>query len=103
MFLDKLSASSPAIQHALDIGREAELVVGEKNYERALESFKSALGSLVPLLQKEPKGTRRDLLYHQIEAWMKEAERLKGLIEAKDAGAGDEPIESDGHDRCSIQ
>lgn len=62
------------------------------------------MGGLVPLLQKEPKGSRRDLLYHQINEWMKEAERLKEVIEGKDTGNCEEHAEGHaGHERCCIQ
>lgn len=103
LFPDKLCASSPAVRHALDIGREAELFAGEKNYERALTSFKSALGSLMPLFQQEPKGNRRDLLYHQIERWMRDAEQLKELIEGVQEAGKTETLDGDSHERCSIQ
>lgn len=102
-FLDKLCGSSPAIRHAMDIGREAELFAGEKNYERALASYTSALGGLMPLFQQEPKGNRRDLLYHQIEQWMKDAEQLKDLIKGAQETGADGPLKLDGHDRCGIQ
>lgn len=61
-----MSASSPDIQHALDIGRQAELYLYEKKLVLALEAFKSALSGLMPQLTKEPKGTRRDLLHQQV-------------------------------------
>lgn len=65
-----------------------------------MESYKSALGTLVPLLQKEPKGPRRDLLYAQIKDWMDEAENIKALIDAHEGDSGDH-VED--HHACVIQ
>uniref|UniRef100_A0A336MW35 Serine/threonine-protein kinase ULK3 n=1 Tax=Culicoides sonorensis TaxID=179676 RepID=A0A336MW35_CULSO len=92
--------SSPAICHALDIGRQAELYAHEKNFTTALDSFQSALGGLVPLLQKEPKGPRRDMLHSQIQEWMSEAENIKSFLENKDS----ESTTSDtDHHACILQ
>ena len=43
----------------------------------ALDRFTAGLGVLVPALQQEPKGVRRDLLRKEVKAWMEVAERLK--------------------------
>ena len=37
----------------------------------------AGLGVLVPALQQEPKGARRDLLRKEVTVWMEVAERLK--------------------------
>uniref|UniRef100_A0A1I8Q0C0 Serine/threonine-protein kinase ULK3 n=1 Tax=Stomoxys calcitrans TaxID=35570 RepID=A0A1I8Q0C0_STOCA len=79
-----LSHSSPSLKTGLDIGRQGELYLFERKYESALESFTSALGILVPFLNKEPKGDRRSLLLQQLDLWMKEAESIKSLLNAKD-------------------
>lgn len=63
---DSLFASTPAVQHALDIGRQAELYTYEQNFSTALESFTSALNVLVPLIRQEPNGERKDLLQLQV-------------------------------------
>jgi serine/threonine-protein kinase ULK/ATG1 len=81
--LYKSSASSPHIQSGLEIGRQAELYEFEKKLELALETYKSSLSVLVPLLQQEPKGRRKDLLAKQIDFWMKEAEAIKSFIIAQ--------------------
>lgn len=65
--VDALSHSSPSLKTGLDIGRQGELYLFERKYESALESFTSALGILVPFLNKEPKGDRRSLLLQQVK------------------------------------
>uniref|UniRef100_A0A1I8MKH6 Serine/threonine-protein kinase ULK3 n=1 Tax=Musca domestica TaxID=7370 RepID=A0A1I8MKH6_MUSDO len=79
-----LSHSSPSLKTGLEIGRQGELYLFERKYEAALESFTSALGILVPFINKEPKGDRRALLLQQLDFWMKEAESIKSLLSAKD-------------------
>ena len=76
-----MTASSSAIRTALEIGRKGELFIFERNFKEALESFKTALGQLVPLLATEPKGLRRDLMHQLTEFWMKEAESLKSILQ----------------------
>lgn len=59
-------SSSPSIQSALDIGRQAELYSYERKFSSAFELFTSALNVLVPSIRKEPSGERRDLLQQQV-------------------------------------
>uniref|UniRef100_A0A1A9WVH6 Serine/threonine-protein kinase ULK3 n=1 Tax=Glossina brevipalpis TaxID=37001 RepID=A0A1A9WVH6_9MUSC len=82
--LHALSHSSPALKTALDIGRQGELYLYERKFELALETFTSALGLMVPFLNKEPKSERRTLLVQQLENWMKEAESIKNILSAKE-------------------
>lgn len=73
---------------ALEIGCSAEQYVSEGHYQKALDKFQSCLGILIPLLSNEPRGHRRDLLYNQIQLWMKQAENTKALlcvVDLKDA------------------
>uniref|UniRef100_A0A1A9VVF5 Serine/threonine-protein kinase ULK3 n=1 Tax=Glossina austeni TaxID=7395 RepID=A0A1A9VVF5_GLOAU len=85
--LHALSHSSPALKTALDIGRQGELYLYEHKFQLALETFTSALGVMVPFLNKEPKGERRTLLVQQLENWMKEAESIKNILTAKEMEA----------------
>uniref|UniRef100_A0A1B0CF61 Serine/threonine-protein kinase ULK3 n=1 Tax=Lutzomyia longipalpis TaxID=7200 RepID=A0A1B0CF61_LUTLO len=102
--LHALSHSSPALRDGLEIGRQGELYAHEGNYRAALESLKTSLGSLVPLLGQEPKGQRRELLHQQIQAWMKDAESLKSLLSARDMQDDkDIPNSHNTHSYCSIQ
>ncbi|XP_012281826.1 serine/threonine-protein kinase ULK3 [Orussus abietinus] len=100
--LRTLGKSTPAMVDGLEIGEVAEEYLAEGNYTLALEKFKSCLGILVPLLGKEPPGRRRDLLYGQVQQWMKEAESCKGLLATREI---EETVQrpSDSHDQCSLQ
>lgn len=90
--LYKQCASSPQLQNGLEIGRQAELYEYEKKLDLAFDTYKSSLSILVPLLQEEPKGPRKDSLAKQIALWMKEAESIKAFmtaqanVEMEDAG-----------------
>nr|XP_033339552.1 serine/threonine-protein kinase ULK3 isoform X2 [Megalopta genalis] len=97
-----LSKSTTKILDGLEIGETAEQYLAEGNYVHALERFQSCLGVLVPLLKKEPAGRRRDLLYKQVQLWMKEAESTKGLLATRDI---EEPVQrgSDSFEQCIIQ
>ncbi|KAH8382110.1 hypothetical protein KR009_001962 [Drosophila setifemur] len=78
-----LSHSSPSLKTGLEIGRKGELYLYERKLDAALESYTSALGVLVPFVNNEPKGERRNLLLQQLEFWMKEAESIKSILSAK--------------------
>lgn len=100
-----LSSSSPAIRNALEIGRKGELYIFERNFKSALEAFKSALGELVPLLQTEPKGQRRDMMHQITQFWLQEAESLKSILSAQCWEAREEQISNKlaVHSHCSLQ
>lgn len=93
-----LFSSTPQVQHALEIGRQAEMYSYEQNHVAALERYTSALNVLVPLLPHEPAGIRRDLLQKQVMEWMKEAESSKALVMAHKATDN-----KTDHQQCSIQ
>ncbi|XP_030243701.1 serine/threonine-protein kinase ULK3 [Drosophila navojoa] len=78
-----LSNSSPSLKTGLEIGRQGELYLYERKLDAALESYTSALGILVPFVNNEPKGERRNLLLQQLEFWIKEAESIKSILSAK--------------------
>ncbi|XP_076182282.1 unc-51 like kinase 3 homolog Aduk isoform X2 [Ptiloglossa arizonensis] len=97
-----LSKTTPSMADALEIGEVGEQYFTEGNYALALEKFQSCLGLLVPLLGKEPVGRRRDLLYKQVQLWMKQAESTKGLLATKDI---EESVQrgSDFPEQCTLQ
>lgn len=64
-----MCASSPNIESGLEIGRQAELYLNEKNDKAAVDKMRTALGLLVPLLETEPPGQRRDLLHYQVSTY----------------------------------
>lgn len=61
-----VSNSSPSLKTALEIGRQGELYLYERKFEMALESFTTSLGILVPFINNEPKGERRNILLEQV-------------------------------------
>ncbi|XP_067619445.1 serine/threonine-protein kinase ULK3 isoform X2 [Eurosta solidaginis] len=95
-----LSHSSPQLKSALEIGRQGELYLYEKQFKAALEAYTSALKILVPFTNNEPKGERRNLLLHQLDVWMKEAESIKSILSAKEM-VDEQKLTSVRH--CTIQ
>jgi len=62
-----LSTSTPAIQHALELGAVAEQYECEGSYAIALEKYQTCLAVLIEHLSREIKGSRRQhLLYQQV-------------------------------------
>ena len=61
----------------IEICLQGEEYLGGGEHDMALDRFTAGLGVLVPALQQEPKGARRDLLRKEVKAWMEVAERLK--------------------------
>lgn len=98
-FSDTMFASTPSVQDAMDIARQAELYSYEQNFPLALESFTSALNILVPLLKQEPNGKRKELLQQQVMDWMREAESIKGLVSAHSLSENSKTT----HQHCTIQ
>lgn len=86
--------------NALEIGRQGELYAFEKNYKVALDNLTGSLSILIPLIQQEPLGTRRDMLHLMTNKWMRDAERIKEHIEKEDQeNASDVPS----HHTCCVQ
>jgi len=50
----------------------------------AMDKITSGLGILVPALQGEPKGVRRDLLRNAITGWMEKAEKMKEVMNVQE-------------------
>ncbi|XP_011314362.1 serine/threonine-protein kinase ULK3 isoform X2 [Fopius arisanus] len=96
------TTSVPYRELPLEMGETGEQYLAEGSYDLALERLKSCLGILVPLINKEPPGRRRELLNHQIQIWMKQAECTKGLLATQ--VVDDYPKEVKHlHDQCSLQ
>lgn len=75
--------SHPQLRNGLEIAQQAEYYAFERRLETSLETYKRALGILVPLLNDEVEGERKKLLHLQILEWMKEAESIKSIIQAQ--------------------
>ncbi|KAJ6637838.1 hypothetical protein Bhyg_10569 [Pseudolycoriella hygida] len=96
----QMCRTSPSLQSALEIGRKGELYAFEKSHKIALENLAVSLGLLIPLIQQEPPGPRRDMLHFITSKWMVEAERLKKDIEKEDL---DNATEVPSQHSCCIQ
>lgn len=66
--LYELSANTPKLATGLDIGTSAEMYLAEDRQSIALQKFRAALNILIPLLETEPIGPRRDLLHLQVNS-----------------------------------
>ena len=75
--LDQLCASSPKLTTGLEVCRTGTLYLAQGEANLALERLTAGLGELVPVLQKEPKGRRRELLGKAVKGWMAAAEVAK--------------------------
>lgn len=93
----KMCFAAPQLKNGLEIAQQAEYYAYEKKLETSLETYKRALGILVPLLNEEVEGERKKLLHRQILDWMKEAESIKSLLEAKNIQetSGEENLNSE--------
>lgn len=76
--------SHAQLRNGLEIAQQAEYYAFERKLETALETYKRALGILVPLLNEEVDGERKKLLHKQILEWMKEAESIKSILQAQE-------------------
>lgn len=75
--LCEISATTPGLVTALDIGKTGELYYAEGKKQLALEKLTTSFSLLFPLLDSEPEGIRKDMLRIQIEKWMTLAEFIK--------------------------
>ena len=75
--LDLLCASSPKMTTGIEVCRTGALYLAQGEGKLALERLTAGLGELVPLLQAEPKGRRRELLGKAVKGWMAAAEVAK--------------------------
>ena len=75
--LTALCRTSSNLMTGIEICLQGEEYLGGGEHDMALDRMTAGLGVLVPALQQEPKGARRDLLRKEVTAWMEVAERLK--------------------------
>jgi len=78
--LRALCRTSSSLQTGVDICISGEdyLRGGEMNL--GLEKITTGLGLLVPALQQEPRGARRDILRREVTGWMEKAEKVKDVL-----------------------
>lgn len=92
--------ANPQMKSGLDMAQQAEYYAYEKKLEVSLDTYKRALGVLVPLLNEEVDGERKKLLHNQILAWMKDAESIKSLVQARSNIKSEESVESKERSHC---
>ncbi|XP_023346605.1 serine/threonine-protein kinase ULK3 [Eurytemora carolleeae] len=76
-----LAKITPGMEGGLEICIAARNYQLQGDIEQAVDRYTAGLGVLVPLLQKEPKGTRRDLLHEAVKCWLQQAEALKDTLQ----------------------
>ena len=85
----------------------------EGELSTALDKITSGLGILVPALQVEPKGARRDLLRNAVTGWMERAEKIKEVMNVQEnvltqtnniaTDTGDDGCNDDEKQSCVLQ
>lgn len=95
-----MCTSSQSLLNALEIGRQGELYAYEKNFKLGLENLTASLSILVPLIQQEPPGVRREMLQVMTNKWMNEAEQIKDFLASEDL---ENISEAPTHHTCCIQ
>lgn len=68
--LKDMAQATPSIATGLDIGNTGQLYLAEGRNDLALEKLTRALSILIPLLQAEPQGPRKTMLYSQVPCRM---------------------------------
>ncbi|XP_071794569.1 serine/threonine-protein kinase ULK3-like [Asterias amurensis] len=81
--LEQLAAGHHNLQLALNVAHEAELQDAKENYESALKLYQDTLEQLIPILQSEPRGRRREVMNNEVQRYMGRAETIKQFLEIK--------------------
>lgn len=82
--LYEISKGTPRLRSGLEICRAARNYQLEGDISHAIDRYTAGLGVLMPLLQSEPRGQRRDLLHEAITHWLGQAEALKAGQQAEE-------------------
>ena len=53
----------------------------KENYESALKLYQDTLEQLIPILQSEPRGRRREVMNNEVQRYMGRAETIKQFLE----------------------
>eukprot|EP00092_Neocalanus_flemingeri_P002707 GFUD01002899.1.p1 GENE.GFUD01002899.1~~GFUD01002899.1.p1 ORF type:complete len:474 (+),score=123.92 GFUD01002899.1:539-1960(+) len=108
--LVNLCRSSSNLLTGVEICLSGEDYQMEGELGLALDKITSGLGILVPALQVEPKGPRRDLLRTAVTGWMEKAEKIKEVMNVqeevltKSESGGSDTIDcSDEKQSCTLQ
>ena len=100
--LVNLCSVTPQLKTALEIMQSAELYELEGQYKTALEKYQTALGMILPALNKEPKGHRKRTLHSQTKTWMDRAEKVKDVIAIQEQVLKDSAVGTESNDKCVI-
>jgi len=100
--LVNLCSVTPQLKTALEIMQSAELYELEGQYKTALEKYQTALGMILPALNKEPKGHRKRTLHSQTKIWMDRAEKVKDVIAIQEQVLKDSAVGTESNDKCVI-
>ena len=96
-------STTPQLKLGIEILQSAESYEQEGQYNLALENYQKGLEILIPLLKKEPKGARKNLLTPQVNRWMGKAEAVKELISIQEKVLADSVSEIDTDKTCVVQ
>jgi len=81
--LRQLSRGTPGLSDGLEILATARNYLLEGDIQQAVDKYTAGISVLMPLLQNEPKGRRRELLHLVVTSALDQAETLKNSIEAE--------------------
>lgn len=81
--LRALSKGTPGLADGLEILSTARNYLLEGDIQQAVDKYTAGLSVLMPLLQNEPKGRRRDLLRACVTSSLDQAETLKNSLQAE--------------------
>ncbi|XP_071488467.1 serine/threonine-protein kinase ULK3-like [Diadema antillarum] len=81
--LDKLANGNPDLKVAVKLVKDAGREDSREDYDLALDLYEQAIGRMLPLLQVEQKGRRRDLMLKETDRCVSRAEELKQYLEVK--------------------
>ncbi|KFB37933.1 AGAP000098-PA-like protein [Anopheles sinensis] len=87
------------IAQGMKIARQAESDAQQNKLDDALSGFTTALGMLIPMLQKEIPPPQKKHLHQRIVHWMEEAEYIKSIRSAQLM----EEVESSASNVCILQ
>ncbi|XP_066259931.1 calcium/calmodulin-dependent protein kinase type 1B-like [Euwallacea similis] len=76
--------STPRLADGFDIGCAAEMFLKEGNKEKALDMFHQALQAILPIMKKEPKSNRKEILGRRCKQWIEYVEKLTGEHDIND-------------------
>ncbi|CAL1261944.1 unnamed protein product [Larinioides sclopetarius] len=77
--IEELIASKPQLEKAFYLAQQAESLVTDGCYDDASYLYQKSLEIMVPAVSEELPGSRKDLLYAEVNKWMQKAEDLKAF------------------------